>query len=117
MLTASSVEQASKMLSLTVASLAVWTSTGPCEVVGTCVQSSGYPLQYENSESCTIVMDPPGAITIHSFRTDSYSDRMVINGHTYYGYSSYSGGCPSCAPTDGIVPTGPITWTSNSYNT
>ena len=60
------------MLSLAVASLATWTSTGPCEVVGTCVQSSGYPLQYGTKESCTIVMDPPGAITIHSFRTYSY---------------------------------------------
>ena len=49
------------MLSLTVASLAVWTSTGPCEVVGTCVHSSGYPLNYGAKESCTISMDPPAA--------------------------------------------------------
>ena len=39
------------MLSLAVASLAVWTSTGPCEVVGTCVHSSGYPLNYGAKES------------------------------------------------------------------
>ena len=105
------------MLSLAVASLAVWTSTGPCEVVGTCVHSSGYPLNYGAKESCTISMDPPGAITVHSFRTYSYGDRMVINGQTYYGYSSYSGGCPSCAPADGIVPSGPITWTSDTWST
>ena len=55
------------MLSLTVASLAVWTSTGPCEVVGTCVHSSGYPLNYGAKESCTINMDPPGAITSSAF--------------------------------------------------
>ena len=47
------------MLSLTVASLATWTSTGPCEVVGTCVQSSGYPLKYGAKESCTINMPSP----------------------------------------------------------
>ena len=47
------------MLSLAVASLATWTSTGPCEVVGTCVHSSGYPLNYGAKESCTISMDPP----------------------------------------------------------
>ena len=56
------------MLSLAVASLATWTSTGPCEVVGTCVHSSGYPLNYGAKESCTISMDPPGAITVHSAR-------------------------------------------------
>ena len=39
------------MLSLAVASLAVWTSTGPCEVVGTCVHSSGYPLNYGAKEA------------------------------------------------------------------
>jgi len=38
------------MLSLAVASLATWTSTGPCEVVGTCVHSSGYPLNYGAKE-------------------------------------------------------------------
>ena len=50
------------MLSVTVASLATWTSTGPCEVVGTCVHSSGYPLNYGAKESCTISMDPPGGL-------------------------------------------------------
>ena len=110
MLTASSVEQASKMLSLTVASLAVWTSTGPCEVDGACVQSGGFPGDYGKKQYCEIAMQPPGPITVHSFDTVDVGAKIIVNGQSYYG----TNGPNNVVPTGNIQSLDPLTRRSSA---
>eukprot|EP00966_Prymnesium_polylepis_P077227 1788961-Prymnesium_polylepis.1 len=47
------------------------TATAPCQVVGNCVRSSGYPsTNYDNYETCTISGFPPSPILVTAFAVE-----------------------------------------------
>lgn len=83
-----------------------WTAvSGPCTIAGHCVQSSNYPLNYNNQESCHISVNPSkaGPIVVETFATENRFDVLLVNGNPYSG---------STSPT-GVSPTGDITWSSD----
>lgn len=94
-------------------------STGPCVVVGDCVQSSGYPTSnYNNHEACTITNVPavaaqvvafdvePGAADDNSYGTEPGTcwDFLTISGTNY---------CGTTGPDGVIVSDGVMTWSSD----
>lgn len=46
-----------------------WLVEGPCETVGSCVQSPNYPKQYPNRQSCSLSLPKPSVVTILDFLT------------------------------------------------
>ena len=46
-----------------------WLVEGPCETVGSCVQSPNYPTQYPNGQSCSLSLPKPSVVTILDFLT------------------------------------------------
>lgn len=46
-----------------------WVVEGPCETVGSCVQSPNYPKQYPNRQSCSLSLPKPSVVTILDFLT------------------------------------------------
>jgi hypothetical protein len=74
-----------------------FTSTGPCILTDhdSCVSSGNYPSSYSNYESCTITPSGNGLLSVVSFSTEGYFDRLSIdidgdgaNDATYSGYNS-----------------------------
>ena len=87
-------------------------SSDDCVVDGNCVTSKNYPAEYGNSESCTLTYAVAGNLTIETFNTEYYFDKLTINGYPYHGSGSYY------QPPEGLFLDGrAITWSSNSYGT
>jgi len=82
-----------------------WKVTGPCSVLGDCVQSGNYPEDYGDSERCVIKMPQPSVISFTTFSTEASYDVLTVNGVGYSGTSS--------ADT-AVVAWGNITWSSDS---
>jgi hypothetical protein len=82
--------------------------TGNCTTVGYCVQSPNYPKPYGNDQSCTIEIkkDLRARLTGMLFNTEKGADKLTINGEAFSG---------SDGPK-GVIPTGDITWASDSEN-
>jgi hypothetical protein len=70
-----------------------------------CVMSPNYPNPYNTSARCTIGVQPENTlrITVNDFLTETRIDQLEVNGLQYSGVYG----------PDGVVPTAPITWTSD----
>jgi len=84
----------------------MWASiVGACTLDGACVESPNYPNYYSTDQSCTIQIDLNAAapIEVESFNTESYFDRLTVNGRAYSGTNGPSG----------VIPTANIQWASD----
>ena len=84
------------------------TSTGPCTVVGNCVQTSNYGVSnYGSKEKCTITAMQKGKISSEgTFETEARYDKLV------YGNKEFEG---STGPSDVSVDAGDtMVWSSDS---
>jgi hypothetical protein len=82
---------------------------------GKCFTSPGWPSNYGNSESCTIVVSADVSLVVQSFATESDYDVLTVNGRRRRRYSG-SGTCGwFCPRLDGLmVHAGDvITWSSD----
>jgi hypothetical protein len=79
---------------------------GQCTLDGNCVQSANYPQKYGANQECTIEIDEASAapIVVEHFRTQWKSDYLTVNGVQYSGRRG----------PHGVIPTGNITWSSDS---
>jgi hypothetical protein len=79
---------------------------GQCTLDGTCVQSANYPETYGPNQECTIEISEANAapIVVEKFKTQRNADYLVVNGVKYSGRSG----------PHGVIPTGSITWSSDS---
>merc|ERR1711865_1025537 len=80
----------------------VQVTSGPCKAIGECVTSPGYPNHYSNYQGCSFTM-LNRAIEVVKFRTESYWDKLTVNGVAYSGSNN----------PEGVVPTRAITWSSD----
>jgi len=60
---------------------------GPCSVVGTCVLSPNYPLNYGSSQTCRVQFNSHETLHVDDFATENNFDSMVLDGKTYTGLS------------------------------
>jgi hypothetical protein len=81
-----------------------WSVTGPCSSDGRCVSSPNHPSNYANNQYCSFEGPSGTIIETEAFATETYFDRLIVNGVTYTGTSG---------PPDGTQVTGSITWTSD----
>ena len=73
---------------------------------GACVESDGYGSGgYEDSQSCSITLQPSAALEVISFAVEDYFDHMTISGTQYTGTNGPAG----------VVPTTTIEWSSDDY--
>eukprot|EP00966_Prymnesium_polylepis_P041109 953990-Prymnesium_polylepis.2 len=91
----------------------VLSTTGACQVVGNCIQSSGYPSSfgsagYGHYEACTITGVPASPISVSAFSTESgvsvCYDYLTIDTVQY---------CGTNGPTNVVASNGLITWISD----
>mmetsp|Transcript_91604 Transcript_91604/g.196381 ORF Transcript_91604/g.196381 Transcript_91604/m.196381 type:complete len:823 (+) Transcript_91604:70-2538(+) len=78
------------------------TSGTGCTVVGDCIASLNYPLEYGVSQSCSIDIQGTVEITSEAFNTEQDYDKLQIGSHEYSGSTGPSGSV-----------TGSITWSSD----
>lgn len=82
--------------------------SGPCTVdEEACALSPNYPGTYNNEQSCELhVLGVPGtvpAIRVVSFDTESFFDKLTVNGFVFSGTTG----------PQGVVPSGSIDWSSD----
>jgi len=94
-----------------------WNVAGPCRAAPGephCVTSPNWPSNYENDQSCTMVMPNRGQMYLQapSFLTETGNfDPLTINGNMYSGNGDGLAG-------GGVVPfSGEVTWISDGSNT
>ena len=89
---------------------------GPCTVVGSCCLSPNYPHDYGNLQACTISGVPSMPLSVVSFRTESNSDILFVNGfgfsgtHGPEGMISLDGVIKWWSDADGSYPGWQICW-------
>ena len=69
-----------------------WTTTGPCTSDRNCVMSSGYPVQYVESEYCSLTpSDLMNLVIAESFDTEAWYDGVKVNGAWDYSGRFFPG--------------------------
>ena len=89
--------------------LSLEVSAGPCQVVGDCVRSLGYPnSNYGPNEACTISNVPASPISVSGFDVESHNscayDFLTINAVKY---------CDTSGPAGIVAEDGTILWESD----
>ena len=84
-------------------------TTGPCQVVGDCIRTSGYPTPgYQVNEVCVISGVPPTPIVVNAFNVEAHEcqyDYLMIDGARF---------CGTSGPQGVRVSGGMMTWVSDN---
>lgn len=87
----------------------LWQVEGPCGVSGACAESPNFPDEYGLNERCTLTVPEGTSVTVTSFSTEEFYDRLTINGEKYSGAQGLVG--------QSFVVSSPIQWRSDESNT
>lgn len=87
----------------------LWQVEGPCGVSGACAESPNFPDEYGLNERCTLSLPEGTSVTVTSFSTEDFYDRLTINGEKYSGSQGLAG--------QSFVVTSPIKWRSDESHT